>query len=279
MKTAFVAFCSPAGSTRHVAQVIAGALDGKADAIRLLDLGLGSDPARSCDRLRPAGAGDCLFVGSPVYRELCVPPVMAFLDGLPPADGCAAVPFVTWGGATSGIALWQMGKVLEKKGYRLVGAAKVMAVHAMMWTSNPPVGLGHPDADDDRQVADLIGKVIQRLAQSTGEALPLDVLDYQPAAVGAEIKKKLGQPWMIVPKSIDETKCTQCAICKQICPVTAVSLDPFPVFDERCFDCFNCIRECPEEAITPGVSLEKIAGMIRERVEKFNEQPPTQVFC
>ena len=57
-----------------------------------------------------------------------------------------------------------------------------------------------------------------------------------------------------------------------------LTLEPFPVFDDRCFDCFNCIRECPEAAITPAVSLEQIAAMIRERVETYDEQPPTQVF-
>ena len=57
-----------------------------------------------------------------------------------------------------------------------------------------------------------------------------------------------------------------------------MSLDSLPVFDERCFDCFSCIRECPEAAIVPAVTLEKIAAMIRERVEKYNEQPPTKIF-
>jgi ferredoxin len=63
-----------------------------------------------------------------------------------------------------------------------------------------------------------------------------------------------------------------------VCPVGAVSLDPWPVFDEQCFDCFSCIRECPEDAIVPSVSLEKIEANIRQRVETFNERLPTEIF-
>ena len=44
------------------------------------------------------------------------------------------------------------------------------------------------------------------------------------------------------------------------------------------FDCFNCIRECPEEAISPAMPLAKISAMIRERAATFDEQPPTQVW-
>lgn len=278
MKSAFIVYSSPAGSTRHVADVIVKSLKENSIDVQQLDLGIVSDPSRFIEKLQAAGEDACLFVGSPVYRDMAVPPVIAFLDKLPTAAGLPAVPFVTWGGANSGVALWQMGQVLESKGLRLVGAAKVLGVHSMMWPSESPVGQGHPDSDDDRQVSQLVEKVLERLGKTVTDSLSLKVLDYQPEAVGADIKKKLGQPWTIIPKTIDEDLCTQCAICKQICPVGAVTLDPGPVFDENCFDCFNCIRECPEEAIVPAVPLEKIASMIRERVKTFNEKPPTQIF-
>lgn len=278
MKSAFIAYCSPAGSTRHVAEVIAASLKEKSVDVHQLDLGIVKSPSRFIDTLQATGEGVCLFVGSPVYRDMAVPPVMAFIDNLPTVAGVSAVPFVTWGGAFSGIALWQMGRALVSKGFQLVGAAKVLAVHSMMWPSARPVGQGHPDADDDRHVAGLIERVVARLSQADVTSLPVDALDYHPEAFVAEIKKKLGQPWMIIPKTIDEDKCTQCAICKQICPVSAVALDPWPVFDQNCFDCFNCIRECPEEAIVPAVTLDQIESMIRERVARFDEQPPTQLF-
>jgi ferredoxin/flavodoxin len=278
MKTAFVVFCSPAGSTGHVAQVIADSLKEKAVTTHLLDLGAGQDPSPFIGLLKTADADDCLFVGSPVYREMAVPPVMAFLGDLPPASGAAAVPFVTWGGAISGIALWQMGQVLQNKGYILTGGAKVLAVHSTMWQSEHPVGQGHPNNDDDQQVRHLVINVFERLSTSTTNPMPLSQLDYQPQAISADFKKKMDQPWMIIPKTIDDDRCTQCGTCEAVCPVGAVALDPGPVFNARCFDCFKCVRECPEDAINSSVPLGKIESMIRGRVEKYNEMPHTQIF-
>ena len=274
MKQAHIVYCSPAGSTAHVARVIADTLREKSITVHLLDLGSKEDRSGFMGRLAKAGADDCLFVGAPVYRDVAAPPVSAFLAELPAAAQCMAVPFVTWGGATSGIALWQMGGMLEQRGYRLVGAAKVVAVHCMMWKSDAPVGQGHPDAADDQQVR----RFVDVLAAASPASLPLSALDYQPEKDAAEFKQKIGAPWMIVPKTIDEEACTQCGTCEAVCPVGAVTLDPGPVFDQTCFDCFSCIRECPEEAITPAAPLEKIATNIRERAAKFNERPLTQVF-
>lgn len=278
MKSAFIAYCSPGGSTRHVAQVIVRVLSENAVAVQRLDLGISKDPSKFVERLKDAGTDACLFVGSPVYRDMAVPPVMAFLDRLPVLPGCPAVPFVTWGGANSGIALWQMGRVLAGKDFALAGAAKVMACHSMMWLSGRPVGQGRPDADDDRQVEGLVECVIKRSATSNPSGLSLGQLDYQPEAVGAEIKRKLDQPAAVIAKTVAAEKCTQCAICKQVCPAAAVLLDPLPVFGDTCFGCCSCVRECPEDAIVLGVPLEKIEAMIRERAATFDERPHTQTF-
>ena len=274
MKIAYIVFCSPSGSTAHVARVMADSLKKKSITTHFLDIGAGENPSRFIDLLKTAVASDCLFVGSPVYRELAVPPVMNFIESLPTADGCRAVPFVTWGGATSGVALWQMGQALHGKGYVLAGGAKVLALHSMMWSNDQPVGQGHPDADDDRQVRNLV----ERLAETTTPSISLATLDYQAETAGAEFKKKLDRPWMIIPKTIDEAACTQCGTCEAVCPVSAVVLAPSPVFQAHCFDCFNCVRECPEDAIIASVPLEKIEATIRQRVETFNERPLTQVF-
>ena len=117
-----------------------------------------------------------------------------------------------------------------------------------------------------------------KIEKKTPENVSLTSLDYQPESVSAEFKKKLGQPWMIIPKTIDEAACTQCGTCESVCPVGAVVLDPDPVFEAHCFDCFICVRDCPENAIISSVPLEKIEAMIRGRVKTFDERPHTHIF-
>ncbi len=109
-------------------------------------------------------------------------------------------------------------------------------------------------------------------------ALPLEVLDYQPEEIAKEMKSKLPGPWVIIPKTFQEERCSQCGIYQEACPADAIILSPFPIFDASCFDCFNCIRLCPEDAIEPAVSMDKIHDHIRMRVETLNEKPLTRLL-
>ena len=92
------------------------------------------------------------------------------------------------------------------------------------------------------------------------------------------MKNKIKAPWLIIPKTVNNEACTQCGICEEECHVDAVLLNPYPEFDQKCIDCFNCIRLCPEEAIASSVSMDDIADHIRARVKNINERPLTQVF-
>jgi ferredoxin/flavodoxin len=269
----YLVYLSPNGSTGQVADVLAAHLQKDGARVDRLDLAGPANYDAFIEKLNNDPQA-CLLIGSPVYRDMAVPPIMAFIDALAPTKTGWAVPFVTWGQACSGVALWQLGGALGERGYRIAGAARVAGVHSMMWKSARPAGKGHPDEDDMQRVRDLA----DRLLAGAFTALPLDALDYQPAERAAEFKAKIEQPWMIIPKTVNEETCTQCGECAEVCPVAAVNLDPYPVFSAACFDCFNCIRLCPEEAIEPGVPLAKIEEMILGRVATINERPLTEIY-
>ena len=273
-----IVYCSPAGSTRQVAEVIQKAFNKQNVDVVLLDLAKERDRFEASEVIRVTDQTVCLFIGSPVYRDVAIPPVINFIDALPQLNRHYAVPFVTWGQACSGVALWQMGGALMKKGFHVIAAAKVVALHSMMWLTKDPAGYGHPDDDDRRKIEALVDRLHSRFDSDDVPVLPLDVLDYQPAERAAEMKNKINTPWYIIPKKVDSEACTQCGICEEECPVDAVALEPYPEFNQNCIDCFNCIRLCPEIAIASSVSMDQIADHIRNRVRTINEKPLTQVF-
>jgi ferredoxin/flavodoxin len=273
-----IVYSSPAGSTRRVAEVIGNCFSQRNAEVEMLDLAKVHERSGVLDHIKAAGKHSCLFIGSPVYRDVAVPPVIKFIEALPEMVGAFAVPFVTWGQACSGAALWQLGNALLRKGFGIVGAAKVLAVHSMMWRVAEPAGRGHPDKSDVRKIEELAMTLHTRFDSGNIPRLSLDILDYQPRLRGEQMKQKINAPWMIVPKNVNTAICTQCGVCEEECPVAAVALNPYPEFNLSCFDCFNCIRLCPENAIEPAIGMDQIEEHIRERVRTIKERPLTEIF-
>lgn len=273
-----ITYCSPSGSTRQVAGFFYNSFNKQNADVVCFNLTKANERCAALDLIKATDQKKCLFIGSPVYRDVAIPPVVNFIENLPKMEGNYAVPFVTWGRACSGVALWQMSGALKKKGFQIAGAAKVVALHSMMWLVDDPAGKGHPDEADRRIVEEMVATLSTRFDSDNIPPLALDALDYQPPERAAEMKNKIKTPWYIIPKTVNTEACTQCGICEEACPVDAVILDPYPEFDQNCIDCFNCIRLCPEDSIASSISMDDIADHIRKRVRTINENPLTQVF-
>jgi ferredoxin/flavodoxin len=277
-KRALIVYSSPAGTTRHVVQVIMKTLDSLGYKHRVIDLGNRDDLLKLNAQAKDLVNGGCLWIGSPVYAGHAVPPIMDFISKLPVSKGSYAVPFVTWGGVSSGVALHEMGKMLGEKGYIVLGAAKVLAVHSMMWQFEDPLGEGHPNVEDDTMIEKLVGDVHSKLSSDVKKAIPLEDLNYQPKEVQESMKKMNIEmaKQMLPPRQLDEEACTQCGVCEEECPAQAITCDPYPKFGDACFLCYNCVRLCEEGAIK--TDLSPIEGMLKERAAKNPERPLSQVF-
>lgn len=244
--------------------------------VAVLDLGLRDQELPTAFRI--PNQEMCLWIGSPVYVDHPVPPIETFISRLPPSNGCCAVPFVTWGGVTSGTALYEMAQDLIGKGCALIGAAKVIAVHSSLWRVSHPLGEGHPDEKDDRAVLKLVARVEKKLSCPPLQGLSPEVFDYQPQALKEEARRSsIAAAKQALPElRADVDKCVQCGECADKCPAKAITLDPFPQIGKDCFICLKCVRECPEEAFP--FDIHAVEKRLRCMAARINERPRTQIF-
>jgi len=279
-KKIFIVYFSPAGSTRHVAEVIEKQFLALGAEVSLFDLAECNNEVsmRISRQMEDSEGKNCLFIGSPVYVSHAVPIVMDCIAGLKESTGAFAVPFVTWGGACSGISLYEMGKELINKRFTLLGAAKILALHSLMWQLEDPLGKGHPDDGDDRMIRELAAHVNRKMHEDNPGGIKLFDLAYQTGENHAEMEKiSLQTAKAHMPKrSIDTELCNQCQACSEVCPADAVTFTPYPEFGDGCVFCLNCMKKCPEEAIK--ADLSEIWQRIRDRAAFFSERPYSQIF-
>ena len=273
-----IVYLSPAGTTRHVSKVIEKKLKELGCEVELYDLGKKEDYTKLNEKIKEGFENCCLWVGSPVYAGHAVPQITSFISSLPDGKGNFAVPFVTFGVVTSGLALDEMGRAFADKGYTVLGAAKIVAVHSMMWRSKDPLGGGHPDAKDDKMVEDLVGKVHAKLQDEPINPLSIANLNYQPQEVQEWLKTVNieAAKTMLPPLQLVEEACTKCGICEKECPSFAITLDPYPRFGDECILCYNCVRLCEDDAIRSDLS--QMETMLKGKVAEQPESPPSQVF-
>ncbi len=61
----------------------------------------------------------------------------------------------------------------------------------------------------------------------------------------------LGHRLLYLYPDLIPQKCSSCGICKTVCPVSAIEMNPLPVIDrKKCVKCLCCHEMCPEGAMT-----------------------------
>ena len=273
-----IIFCSPAGTTRHVAHVIAHTLKNLGQRPVLIDIGSNDDLQKMGLHIKDLNSGSCLYLGSPVYAYHAIPPILDIISQLPKDTGAYAIPFVTWGAVTSGIALLEMAERFNDQGFKVIGAAKIVAVHSMMWKLDSPLGKGHPDDEDDSIIKNMVEKIDHNIKQNCIKSLPLKRLNYQPDE-SLEMMKNTNIQSLAkaLPKRYFEKElCNGCALCSTICPAHAIECNEYPIQKSGCIFCYNCVRLCPENAFKADFS--NIEKHLKNLPKNRSESPLSQIF-
>ncbi len=237
-------YFSQTGSTRKVAEAIAGGFREARHGVRLVSL----KEATPGD----AVGADLLGMGSPCFTSRAPTPVKAFLRTLPPMDDRRAFVFATSGGAP-GRVLYDLTSLLRRKGAEVVGGfLSPGEVH------HPAPALngwkpGHPNTGDLARARCFALALAEHVALGRSGPLAESRPDALRPGWGFYNLVALIAPdpilrFMLPEPRLDKRRCDQCQRCVCECPVQNVTLEPYPVLGSQCIRCYRCLTSCPEQA-------------------------------
>jgi len=275
MKVCIIVF-SPSGHTLQVSEKMKTFMIDKGMEVQLLDITRKKEISRESwlkEYLeREVQPHDLLCIGGPVYAGHLESNVKKIINCLPSVNSkCSslAIPFVTYGGLHSSIALSEAGELLFRNGRKNMSGMKISAFHTLTVTLEKQINQGKPNEEDEKVILKLINRITNLI--KTKE----QIKDVRKAFSYAPLIEKLA--FNILSQdffhknyrtvSIDKDKCIGCGKCINGCPVNMLELinKKADITNDlnKCILCAECFHNCPVNAIKyPYLSV------VKNRLEK-----------
>ena len=272
--SAMILYWSLSGSTKRVAEAIAGGLraHGVECALRDLRDGIPDDTGRY----------EILGVGYPVHYYRPPDPVMRAIHALGRLDGRAVFAFCL-AGTYRGAGMDSARAALRGAGGTEIGA---FACHGqgdfypyvrLGWRFSP----GHPN-DRDLEEAQAFGASLpksQAGSRRAFSALSLPPADPPTHPVYA-VERFLASPSLVRTLHYrffraDPDTCTRCGRCALRCPTHAIWWErgELPIWGPACMLCLTCVMTCPEQAVICPLDWPILRPFLRWNVDRALRDP------
>ena len=264
MKILILVF-SPAGSTVKVSRILEQKLAAKGHSVQLCDITRNKKIFKDSDPsvffAKEIKEHDVICVGSPVYEKHLEYYVRRFMEQLPMPDarwGKFAVPFVTYGGISSGIALSESISIFKKRGRKTVACMKLESSHIKTKRLKTRVNENMP-GDEALPYIEALADRIDSLKNLSVKALLVKKSSLKCHGLREKIfcalmkERKLHKN--VYPQfTIDKNKYSKCFACVSACCIQRIeNKNGAPFMDgtqPECIHCFSCVNACSADAIT-----------------------------
>ena len=175
---------------------------------------------------------DLLCIGSPVYAHHLHYNVKEIIKSFPKPDkrwGELAIPFVSYGGINSGVALYEEAKLLKKSGRSIVAAMKIKSSHCLTKLNQISVKINeNMPGKEAIPIIDILARKISEF-QHLDKKSYTDVsnkLKYQSLKVRIKafliFRERFWQRHIYPPLVINHDACENCGKCIKVCPVQRI---------------------------------------------------------
>ena len=262
MKAAIVYF-SQKGTTEKVAECIANGI--KKHGIETDTFNIVHNQPHDVSRY------DCLGIGTPVYIQRPVLPIMDYIRSLPDSSEKPFFTFVTYGG-DPGDCVKRLHKALEKKNgvdagnFLCRGANHFLGFRKRRILFAP----NNPTQEELTKAFDFGCTISNRLLKGD---LTENKYEGETNAVYRIERFHTSKPFTKVYSllfNVDRNKCVQCGKCGSVCPTNNISASP-PLWGRNCILCGMCELECPQQAIGSVLDWFVFAPFIQFNIRKIKQ--------
>ena len=237
METLSLIYYSPTGSTRKIVREI-----GQNMGLKLIsEINIAKNKTESF----PETSNNCLtIIGMPVYGGRLPITAIETLKKLQ-SNQSPAVIVVVYGNREYDDSLLELQEIAKDCGFKIVAGAAFIGEHSYS-TKEKPIAKNRPDGQDLEKCRDFARLITEKL-KNTKNIKSLSELAI-PGNYPYRDRKKL--PATVHPET-DNTLCTLCGICMEVCPTNAITIQETVITNgELCTLCCACVKYCPEEART-----------------------------
>ena len=290
MKVCILVF-SPSGHTLQAAEMMKAALEKQAMQVQLINI-TGQKEVFGNNNLKGyllenVKQHDVLCVGGPVYAGHLEGNAQKMIKALPAPNGYwgkLAIPFITYGGLHSSIALSEAGALLHAGKRINIMGVKMASFHSLSHKLLPaPINEGKPGSEED----DVAREAARRLTQLNDQGNWEDVrrsFGYA-SLLHKAVLRFLDQDFFHGKYRTVRAKpeiCNGCGICQKFCPVNLIEIvgQKAVVVDNGnyCLLCAECYRHCPRNAIVHEFIEQKITKKLNKERAKYHEIPQSAVY-